>query len=144
MSSYSIRYGVRPEGSRAGRAPSPVPRMDSPLTTGNCPSHRRQDASCSSTRSTLSSGKTNANPLGLHNSASRSGNEERDRLKPILATLNLVHFNICGLSTKKDEFKHFLHENKIHTVLLKETQHTAETDISISGYTHYPCDCKNC
>ena len=144
MSFNSIRYGVRPEGSRAGRAPSPVPRMDSPLTTGNCPSHRRQDASCSSTRSTFSSGKTNANPLGFHNSASRSGNEERDRLKPILATLNLVHFNICGLSTKKDEFKHFLHENKIHIALLQETQHTAETDIYISGYTHYPCDCKNC
>ena len=59
-------------------------------------------------------------------------------------SLNIVHFNICGLSTKKDEFKNFLHENKIHIALLQETQHTKETDLNITGYTQYPCDCTNC
>ena len=144
MSNYNKRDGVLPVGLQAGRVPSPEPRMDSPLATGRQPPHRRQDASCSSKRSTFSSGKTNETSFKSHNSASGSENGERNGIKPNLTTLNCVHFNICGLSTKKDEFKQFLYENKIQIALLQETQHVADTDLKISGYTHYPCDCKNC
>ena len=112
MSSNSLRDGVRPLCLQGGRAPSPVPRMDSPYTTEAHPPHRRQVASCSSKRSTLSSGKTNKTPLKSHSSASGSENGERNGTKQNLTTLNMVHFNICGLSTKKDEFKHFYMKTK--------------------------------
>ena len=102
-----LRYGVRPEGPRAGRAPSQVPRMDSPFTTGDRPPHRRQDASCSSTRSTFSSGKDNNISLDAHNSVPRSKRRERNEKKQDFASFNIIHFNICGLATKKVELKNF-------------------------------------
>jgi len=48
------------------------------------------------------------------------------------------------LSTKKDEFKVFLPDHKIDVALLQETQHVADTNLDITGYTHYPCECKDC
>ena len=140
-----FRCGVRSLGPREERVPSPVPRMDSPYTTGVRPPHRRQDASCSSTRSTYSSGKENASSKPMPKSSeTRAGDRRRKQAQPTFLSLNIVQFNICGLSTKKDEIKNFFHENKIHIALLQETRHTEETDLYITGYTQYPCDCPNC
>ena len=136
------RCSVHPLAHREGTALSPVPRMDSPLLAGGNLPQGTQTASCASKGSTKDSGKTNKPPRITHNSVPGSGVRETNLTNK--DNLNIVHFNICGLSTKKDEFKHFLHVHKIHIALLQETQHVAETDINITGYTHYPCDCKDC
>ena len=144
MSYYSPRYGVRPSVLREGRAPSPVPRMDSPYITGVRPPHRRQVASCASQRSTQSSGKDNKSSSDTRNSGSRCGKRERNAAQNQTVSLNIVQFNICGLASKKDELKKFLYDHQIHIALLQETQHVQETDTNITGYTQYLCDCKDC
>ena len=133
-----FRYGVRPAVPQAGRVPSPVPRMGSPLSTAGHSSQRRQVASCASTRSPKSSGKERTSSKissSTHTSESRIGNKEEKLNNNIFGSLNIVQFNICGLSTKKDELKFFLHSNKIQIALLQETQHTKESDTNITGYT---------
>ena len=129
-----FRYGVRPAVPQAGRVPSPVPQMGSPLLTAGHSSQRRQVASCASTRSPKSSGKERTCSKILdrtHTSESRVGDKEEKLDNNNFGSLNIVQFNICGPSTKKDELKFFLHSNKIQIALLQETQHTKETDTNI-------------
>ena len=123
-----ISYGARPVADQeAGRVLRPVPRMDASLATGR---DLFNDIQCNVDNSQVPT--------------SGSGVCGRNLPKKTSSTLNVVQFNICGLSTKKDEFKVFLHKHKIHVALLQETQHVADTNLDITGYTHYPCDCKDC
>ena len=136
------RYSARPVDRQAGRVLSPEPRQDSPPTTGRNLPQRKRNARLilqGPKPTTGKSTKTNKTP----SSAPRPGNYGRKTPKKPFP-LTITHFNICGIATKKDEFKTFLHENKVHVALLQETQHVAETNINITGYTPYPCDCKNC
>ena len=57
--------------------------------------------------------------------------------------LNILQINICGISNKKVELAHLFHETRANVVLLQETLHRS-TDLTISGYTPYPCECTNC
>ena len=57
-------------------------------------------------------------------------------------TLNILQANICGISNKKTELAQLFYERDIHIALLQETLHH-NTDPYISGYTHYPCMCRN-
>ena len=125
-----FRYGVSPQSALVGEAPGPLPRRDPPHTTGrklqgtrNCKHPMREKLS--------------------KEHSSESGNSKR-KLPKQESTLNIVQFNICGLSTKKLELQNFLHKNKIQVALLQETQHVKDTDLNITGYTPYPCDCKDC
>ena len=90
----------------------------------------------------FSTGKKTNPTSKRHTSAPGSG--ICGRKAPSKKSLNVVHFNICGIKSKKDEFKVFLSEHQIHIALLQETQHAADTNIEITGYSPYPCDCKNC
>ena len=139
------RYGARPAAPPAARGLGPMPRRDQMFTPGGELPHRRRIASRTSKGSIVnSSGKTMKPTETSQNPIPRAGGRVRDSPDQAKVSLNIVQFNICGLATKKDEFKHFLHEHKIHIALLQETQHVAETDLHITGYTHYPCDCIDC
>ena len=107
--SYSARTVVR----QAGRVLSPEPQQDSPLTTGRKPKQKINTSS--------NSGKSNKTTDYVTRQTSRTGRCGRKMTKK--SPLIILHFNICGLSTKKDEFKNFLHKNNIHVALLQETQH---------------------
>ena len=137
------RYSARPVARQAGRVLSPVPRKDSPPTTGRNYTQRRMNASHTRPGSKFHTGKKTKPTSIRPTSASGSGVCGRKTSSKHFS-LNLVHFNICGIKSKKDEFKVFLNEHKIHIALLQETQHVADTNIDITGYTPYPCDCKNC
>ena len=137
------RYSARPVVRQAGRVLSPEPRQDSSQATGRKQPQRIMDASHIQQGSKFYSGNTTKKSHKAPSSAFKTGCSGRNISKKT-NYLNIVHFNICGISTKKDEFKVFLHENKIHVALLQETQHVLGTNLDITGYTPYPCDCKNC
>ena len=123
-------YGARSVANQAEGVPRPVPRMDVPLATGHL---LFEPIICTSPPPCIPN---------VDDPIPRPGG--CGRYLPKKKSLNIVHFNICGLSTKKDEFKVFLYDNKIDIALLQETQHTAETNLNITRYTHYPCECTNC
>ena len=72
---------------------------------------------------------------------SASGTKRSSGTKP--STLNIIQFNICGLSNKKVELAQLLNSKNIHVALIQETLHR-NTDPHITGYTHYPCKCTGC
>ena len=118
-------YGVRPVESLAGMAPGPVPRMDPPSTTGQ---------------------KTIENTC---NKKSKSGQMKqkskfRNVKRPQHQSLNILQFNIDGISTKKTELANFLDKNDIHIALLQETQKGKQTDFHITNYTPKHCVCPQC
>ena len=124
------RYGVSPQSVLAGEAPGPLPRRDPPQSTGR-KNQRTGNAIHTSGKQKLPD---------YDNTNSKSGDSERK----LDSTFNIAQFNICGLSTKKLEFENFLPKNRIKVALLQETQHVEDTNLNITGYTPYPCDCKDC
>ena len=59
------------------------------------------------------------------------------------ATLNILQLNICGIRNKKTELAKIFQEKDIHVALLQETLHK-NTNIHITGYTSYACECNSC
>ena len=116
-------YGVRPVESLAGMAPGPVPRMDPPSATGqtNLKSNRKA--------------KVVSNNLK---------GKPRNYKLPKYQSLNILQFNLDGISTKKTELAYFLDKNDIHVALLQETQKGRQTDLHITNYTPKHCDCPQC
>ena len=59
-------------------------------------------------------------------------------------TLNILQANICGgLHIKKVELGKLFKEEKIHVAMLQEARHK-NVNYDITGYTAYPCECKEC
>ena len=133
-------YGAPTVTHQAGRVPDPEPRRGPPLATGVQPKGNR-NARPTLRSKKCSSGKTNKKSSEPKSTEGKSLPQSKAKK---LDTLNVIQFNVCGLSTKKFELSNVLHQRKIHVALLQETQHTDKTNIEITGYTHYPCDCKNC
>ena len=63
--------------------------------------------------------------------------------KPGQNSLNILHMNVSGLSTKKVELAKTFHDQNIHIAVLQETQHQT-ADPYISGFTSYKCKCQEC
>ena len=75
-----------------------------------------------------------------------SGQSEnaKTRQEPDKETLNILQFNISGISTKKTELAHYLDKHNIHIALIQETEKGKDTNLEISGYTPKHCECTNC
>ena len=139
------RYGARPVARQAGRVPGPEPRRGPPLATGGgIPQGDRKVRPTPKRSKTCSPDKakeSNVSNQGPANTAEKNLPQTKSKIKD---PLKVFQFNVCGLSTKKFELSYVLHSNGIHVALLQETQHAEGTDIEISGYTSYPCSCKDC
>ena len=97
-------YGVSPvESPLAGEAPGPLPRRDPPQATGR-KSRRKRGA-----RHPLRDKATGQKPAVFHKNTPSSGlsKDNLQKQKDQFETLNIVQFNISGLSTKKSRTKSF-------------------------------------
>ena len=64
--------------------------------------------------------------------------------KRISKSINIVQINICVAFEKKKVILANLFSSKmIHVALLQETRHKQETNLHITGYTAYPCNCRD-
>ena len=59
-------------------------------------------------------------------------------------SINIIQINICGgLHKKKTELAKLFKEERIHVAMLQEAHHK-NVNYNITGYTAYPCNCKEC
>lgn len=59
-------------------------------------------------------------------------------------TINIFQANICGgLHIKKIELAKLFQKERIHVAMLQEARHKG-VNYDITGYTAYPCECKEC
>ena len=59
-------------------------------------------------------------------------------------TINILQANICGgLHIKKVELAKLFKKERIHVAMLQEARHK-NVNYDITGYTSYPCECKEC
>lgn len=56
--------------------------------------------------------------------------------------INILQVNVSGLQNKKEELGKMLNENNIKIAVIQETI-LPKNPVHISGYTQYPCVCKN-
>ena len=70
--------------------------------------------------------------------------EQQLRRKKMNTSLNILQANICGgLHIKKVELAKLFKKEKIHVAMLQEARHK-NVNYDITGYTSYPCECKEC
>ena len=134
-------YGVSPvESALAGEAPGPLPRRDPPQATGRKSRRKR------GVRHPLRDKATGQKPavFDKNNPSSGLSKDKSQNQKDNFETLNIVQFNISGLSTKKVELSHFLNKYDIHVALIQETEKGKDADVEISGYTPEHCNCQKC
>ena len=58
-----------------------------------------------------------------------------------LLDFNIFQANVSGISKKREHLKSIMDKKNVHVALLQETQHWS-CEITIQGYTEYPCKCK--
>ena len=58
-----------------------------------------------------------------------------------LLDFNIFQANVSGISKKREHLKSIMDKKNVHIALLQETQHWS-CEITIQGYTEYPCKCK--
>ena len=59
------------------------------------------------------------------------------------ADLNILQLNISGIRNKKIELAKLINSRKFHIALIQESQHS-DSDVHLTGYTTYTCECENC
>ena len=70
--------------------------------------------------------------------------EQEWKRKKLNQSINIFQANICGgLHIKKVELAKLFKKEKIHVAMLQEARHR-NVNYDITGYTSYPCDCKDC
>ena len=70
--------------------------------------------------------------------------EKEVRRKRSNQSINIIQINICGgLHKKKTELAKLFKEERIHVAMLQEAHHK-NVNYNITGYTAYPCNCKEC
>ena len=60
-----------------------------------------------------------------------------------LDDFKILQANVAGIGTKKLDYQKLMHDNQVHVALFQETLHR-NTNIHVTGYTAYPCKCRNC
>ena len=62
---------------------------------------------------------------------------------PSTDVFNILQVNVCGLQPRSTELTKMLSDNNIHIALIQETILPRHRNITVSGYTKYPCQCQN-
>ena len=142
------RYGVTPvEPCQAGGALRSQPRKDETLDTGTARSGTSGWFQKGARKQGKRKRKENNGPRKrpqYNLSSHQQHREQQLRRKKKNISLNILQANICGgLHIKKVELAKLFKKEKIHVAMLQEARHK-NVNYDITGYTSYPCECKEC